>query len=417
MAMPTIVLQATTTKNDLVVPFALGCWLYAYERYRKTRKRIYLFLCALGLAFAVGSKTSAIPLCLICSLVMLYLLRREKISLLFFVGTYIPLLILFGSVETYALSYACFHNILGPPSFVQDHANRDGLRGGVANIIRYFFGNLSLGIEGANQQSGLSAFFARPCRYVLHFLGLTNVGYRSDFNDQNMRFVKFGVSAAADFGFPGAIAMVSSPLLLLRFRSAPVLAGICAAGLLSLAIVSLSIAWMEWNTRFLCLTFVLLGIAFSLFIFANPSRNRVFCALIEFLVIWSALSLPFLTKYEGPADLSAPFRNRRKLEFSEYSDLRTVYERVFLLKSNASNTPWFLVAGEDSWTLPFMTLGHFVWRSAPQWSEIAEWEKNNPGKAAYILALQRPDRSQLPADVVNVYPLVALILKIPASAH
>jgi hypothetical protein len=128
--MPTIVLQATTTKNDLVVVFALGCWLYAYDRYRNTKKRIYLFFGALGLAFAVGSKTSAIPICAICSLATLYLLHREKTSFLFFIGTYIPLLILFGSVETYALSYVCFHNILGPLSFVQDHANRDGLRGG-----------------------------------------------------------------------------------------------------------------------------------------------------------------------------------------------------------------------------------------------------------------------------------------------
>jgi hypothetical protein len=185
-------------------------------------------------------------------------------------------------------------------------------------------------------------------------------------------FIRFNC-ADADFGLPGAIAMVSSPLLLLQFRSFPASARICAAGLLSLVITSLSIAWMEWNARFLCLTFALLGIAVSLLIFANPNRNRMFQALIGFLVIWSALSFPLLTQYERPSDLSAAFRDRKKLQFSEFTDLRPVYNRVLQIKSNSPNIPWFLVAGENSWTLPFMTLRNFVWRSTPHWSTISDW--------------------------------------------
>ncbi|HEY0790618.1 MAG TPA: hypothetical protein VGD78_06095, partial [Chthoniobacterales bacterium] len=109
VAMPTIVLQATATKNDLAVVFALGCWLYACDRYNRTRKRVYVFFKALSLAFAVGSKTSALPLCAACTLITLYLLRREARALLFLSAAYVPLLCLFGSVETYALSYRCFH--------------------------------------------------------------------------------------------------------------------------------------------------------------------------------------------------------------------------------------------------------------------------------------------------------------------
>jgi hypothetical protein len=416
-AMPTIVLQATSTKNDLVIVFALGCWLYAHVRYHESKKRIYLFFAGLSLAFGAGSKTSAIPLCAICTLVTLYLLRRERLSFLFFLGTYLPLLILFGSVETYVLSYSCFHNPLGPPDFVRDHTNREGLRGTAANLIRYVFGNLSLGIDGYNQKSGLPGFLEKCCRYVLHVFHLTNVGYRSDSSDGNLRFIKFGLASSTDFGLPGAISMVSAPALALQFKSSPVIAFTALAGLLSMVLLSLSVGWMEWNARFLCVSFVLFGIAFSLALFSNPNRNRILQRVIGFLVIWSALSSPMLTQYERPADLYAVFRNRKKLQFSEWTELRPVYNRVLEMRSSAGKTPWFLIASENSWTLPFLALRDIDWRLTPQWSMIADWEKNNPGQPAYILALQRSYQNELPADLENVYPGGNLILKIPESGQ
>lgn len=414
-AMPTVVLQATATKNDLAVVFALGCWLYACDRYHHTRRRIFLLFEALSLAFAVGSKTSAIPLCATCSLISLYLLRREPQSLLFFIGSYVPLLFLFGSVETYALSYHCFHNLLGPPDFIRDHANRDGLRGAVANVIRYFYGNLSLGIDGANQQSSLPGTLRKACRSTLQLFHVTNAGYRSDFNDDKLRFLKIGFSSSSDFGLPGAMAMLSGPVLLLRLRSAPILALTAAAGLFSLILIALSIAWMEWNARFLCLPFVLFGIAFAVATFSKPDRHRVFQAGTAFVVIWSAVSSPFLMYNERPADLWNVFHDRERLQFSECTAIRPVYDRVVQLGSAAPRTPWFLVPNENSWTLPFMARQGLGCRPTPQWSTIVDWRKKNPDEPAYVLVLDRPYQNELAAEVVNVYPEHALILQVPAE--
>jgi hypothetical protein len=337
--------------------------------------------------------------------------------MLFFIGTYVPLLILFGSVETYILSYRFFHNVLGDPGLLHDLKNRDGLRGAVANLIRYFFGNLSLSVDGATQQSGLSEVLQERCQHVLHFFHLKDVGYESHFNDKNMRFVKAGIATASDFGLPGAISMVTSAVLLLRFRSAPATAFTAAAGVLSLILISWGIAWMEWNARFLCLAFVLFGIAFSLAMFSNPTQNRKWQAMIGFLVIWSALSFPFLTFNAKPSDLSAVFFDREKLQFSEQPPLRAVYDRVLQLESSAPETYWFVVPGSPgSWTLPFLTLPRFTWRSSRDWSAIVDWEKRNPRKSAYILVIQRPYQNELSADIVNAYPELAVILKIPASA-
>ena len=35
LSMPTLMLQATTTKNDLVIAFGVGCWLYSLVRFRR----------------------------------------------------------------------------------------------------------------------------------------------------------------------------------------------------------------------------------------------------------------------------------------------------------------------------------------------------------------------------------------------
>src|SRR5208283_1841099 len=41
LAMPTLMLQATTTKNDLVIAFGAGCWLYSLVRFRRNQNTFF----------------------------------------------------------------------------------------------------------------------------------------------------------------------------------------------------------------------------------------------------------------------------------------------------------------------------------------------------------------------------------------
>ena len=77
LAMPTLMLQATTTKNDLVIAFGVGCWLYSLDRFRQNQKNFFLFAAALSLAFTIGCKTSALPICAILILATGWLLRQQ----------------------------------------------------------------------------------------------------------------------------------------------------------------------------------------------------------------------------------------------------------------------------------------------------------------------------------------------------
>jgi hypothetical protein len=44
LSMPTLMLQATTTKNDLVVVFGAGCWIYSLVRFRRSRNNFFFSL-------------------------------------------------------------------------------------------------------------------------------------------------------------------------------------------------------------------------------------------------------------------------------------------------------------------------------------------------------------------------------------
>lgn len=63
LALPTLVYQGTSTKNDIAVVFAALAWWHAIQRWRTTSRPIFLAASALAIAFAVGAKTSAWASC------------------------------------------------------------------------------------------------------------------------------------------------------------------------------------------------------------------------------------------------------------------------------------------------------------------------------------------------------------------
>ena len=136
LAMPTLMLQATTTKNDLVIAFGVGCWLYSLVRFRRNGNTFFLFTAALSLAFTMGSKTSALPICGILILATGWIFRKQLQSALRFAIFLGPLLLLFGSIETYALSW----RVYGDPSVRESSSKPISTRTGFAERPRTLLG-------------------------------------------------------------------------------------------------------------------------------------------------------------------------------------------------------------------------------------------------------------------------------------
>jgi hypothetical protein len=206
--MPTMVYQATT-KNDLVVVFLVGCWFYSLFRYRLERAPWLLVACGLSLGFLAGAKTSGIFFAILLFPVTLVIIRRYKAKLTPFLASLIASILLFGSVETSLLSYFRYGHPLGPRAFVKMYSNRDGTAGAMANFIRYYIGNISLGVYSDYGRSTLPGQLEALTRYSLRTLNLTDAGYRSDFHDSNLQFLKTDKDDSSDFGIFGWLAFTT----------------------------------------------------------------------------------------------------------------------------------------------------------------------------------------------------------------
>jgi 4-amino-4-deoxy-L-arabinose transferase-like glycosyltransferase len=269
VSMPTMVYQATSTKNDLVVVFLVGCWFYSLFRYRLERAAWLLAACGLSLGFLAGAKTSGIFFAILLLPVTLVIIRRYKAKLYPFLASLIVSVLLFGSVETYVLSYFRYGHPLGPRALVKMLSNRDGTGGAMANFVRYYIGNISLGVYSDYGRSTLPGQLETLARYSLATLNLRDAGYRSDLNDSNLQFLKTGTDDSSDFGIFGWLAFTTCLLI-------PFFAPLCSAawltaivGLCSLAVICYTIGWTPWNTRFLVLPYSLFAIAALIFVFGR----------------------------------------------------------------------------------------------------------------------------------------------------
>jgi len=417
LAMPTLMLQATTTKNDLVIAFGAGCWLYSLVRFRRNQNTFFLFTAALSLAFTIGCKTSALPICAILTLATGWLLRKQVRNVLRFALFLGPLLLLFGSIETYFLSWRIYRDPMGPTQFVHAHINQDGIRGATANFIRYYMATVSSGIDGVDCRSGLPEFLEEKCRLLLGNLDLRNAGYRVDFSDANMPFLKDGSDSGSDYGLVGFLALIVSSVVIWRASFRKLYWILDFLGFTLLAFTCLTIVWMPWNLRYLCLSFILFGLSLALLIFESSndrSRKQVALGLI---IIWSAISLPLHCGQRRPLDFWNCFFARTDLSLKQRWEMKQVYDDVLRLRMNNTDT-WFLVAGENSWTLPFLTQPRMVWQLTPQWDQVSKARQalTEPNDAfALVLDSQLPQN--IPYEILKTYPSSSFILRIPSDAR
>jgi hypothetical protein len=413
LAMPTIMIQATTTKNDIVIGFGVGCWLYSLVRFKSCQSKFFILTAAISLAFIAGSKTYAIPICGILTVVTAWLWRKEVEILLVFVGFYVPCVLLFGSIETYVLSWQIYHRLLGPVEFVRDQRNRDGLRGLSANFIRYYLASFSFGIDGYANQSGLAKFLESVCRKILHNLQLNDVGYAFSqfFNDTTLDFTKKGDEYYSDYGVIGFAALLTGSFYIWKPRLRNPCWILVASGFAALALNSFLVGWMPWNARFLCLSFLLFGVATSTIVFGELRRGFWLRQLFGVLVIWSAFTTPFLCVDRRPIDLGRAFYAREEITFDQGPAVRQVYDDVTALRRKGKES-WFLVAGKNSYVLPFLALKDEPWILTPQWEQISKFP--NAGKAvqSYVLVLNMPIPAGLPVEIVKQYPDNTYVLRI-----
>jgi hypothetical protein len=410
LSMPTLMLQATTTKNDIVVVFGVGCWIYSLVRFQRSGNKFFLFTAALCLAFIVGSKNLGLWILAIGAVATGWLLRRQIRDLLLFAFFLGPLLFLFGSVETYVLSWRLYHDPIGPKQFVTDQLNGGGSRGAVANFFRYYMANISIGVDGVDCNSGFPDFLQKKCRGVLGSLGLEDAGCRRDYRDANLPFLKNGFDSGYDFGVVGCLALLVSSCVIFRPNWRDVCWPLSATGFVAMLPVCMAIAWAPWNVRYFCLSFSLFGVSLALLVFGGPHDRSWLQLGLGVIILWSAISLPLHCGQRRPFDLWSSLFAREEVSFGQRPEIMPIYNDVLNLRANRADQ-WFLVASENSWILPFLQ-AKMEWQLTPRWEQVkarlAKGEQND----SYALILESQLPQDLPIEIVKKYQSSTFIIRI-----
>lgn len=147
LGLPVLVFQSVITKNDIPILFGVAAWFHAMRSWQKHGRIQHLVFAAIAIGFIVGAKTSGIIAAGLCMLISVWTLRSSMQRLLAFSLAVFAAVAILGSVETYFASHQRYQYPMGSKAFAQTYRNNDGLRGFMANTIRYFFANTSTGLE------------------------------------------------------------------------------------------------------------------------------------------------------------------------------------------------------------------------------------------------------------------------------
>jgi hypothetical protein len=384
-AMPTLIYQATSSKNDWAVVFGAACWFYFLWLHVKSPNKWLVWGMALSVAFTAGAKSAGLPLAILATLTTFYVLRRHRRDVFQFSGGLLLSIVLWGSVETYINNVSTYGNPLGS-QYILRNKNNDGLRGATANAIRYGFGAVNFGTDERG-----AGFLDRKCLQLLNLLGLHNVGYREDYDDAHFALLKKGWEAASDFGVLGFFSMAASVCIMLRGAWRTIEWRLAASGFLCFGLVCATVAWMPWNLRYLMLPFLLFLLAFILTLDKSFVRKPWLKWLVYLLLVHGIIVYPVRSFNKSPRDFWAAIVRRDDATFKEEPSMEEVFQEVRNDVGKEKMRILFLKAAGDSWILPFFELKKLKVIPCPHITEPpAVTGLLHEGESAGLLVLDSP---------------------------
>jgi len=154
-SLPEIILQASSTQNDLVLGFFLFASLYLFIYGVREKEKISLIMSAMAIGISMGIKGSVFMFLPILGIIYTVIsVRSEKKQFykpLLLCGSWTVLFFLLLSSYNYILNYLEFRNPLGLESYMDFYMPPDkSIQSFIANIIRYNLAFIDFtGIEAA----------------------------------------------------------------------------------------------------------------------------------------------------------------------------------------------------------------------------------------------------------------------------
>jgi len=313
LAMPMVVMQAITTKNDLVLAFCLLCWVEALRRYRARASRASVLLAALALSFLAGSKLTGVEYAAVAVAVSVWVLRRRPAHLAWFGGAVVVTLALMGSWETYLNNHLQFGDWRGDPLLYRYNSNNDGWRGFLANELRYSASLLDIELLPATLREHVGHLKFEACQHLLRAfhvqgLGLMSLPWRplDDRHLAHLIATRSPLEFSATFGIIGTLMMTVAPVAVLVRRRLDLPAALVLGGAGAHVLIALTLGWHPANHRYLTAAACLGWAGMSLLV--TSERHRRAALGVTIVAAASALLLPFSAE-RSPAHLAIASRN------------------------------------------------------------------------------------------------------------
>jgi hypothetical protein len=317
LAMPMVVMQATTTKNDLVVAFCLVCWIEALRRHAGRPTRGTVLLAALALTFVAGSKLTGLLYAGAAVAVSLWFLRRRPSDVAWFMGGGAVMFALIGSLEIYVNNLLQFGDWRGDPLLYQYNSNRDGWRGFLANELRYAASVFDLQLLPPDLLHRIALLKFRVCQRLLEALHLQGLGFMSlpwrPTNDSSLlrlMAARDGTESRSTYGIIGALLITAGPVVVAARRRLDFPAALFLAGVAAHVLLALRLGWDPANLRYFVAAACLAWAGMSLLVIS--ARHRGVALGFTVLVAACAVLVPFSVT-RSPAQLAVAFHDRDAL--------------------------------------------------------------------------------------------------------
>lgn len=141
-SLPEIILQSSSTQNDLVLGFFLFVSLYLFIYGVREKEKTSLIMSSMALGISLGIKGSVFMFLPVIGIVYLILLikseKKQFYKPLLLYGSCTVLFFALLSSYNYVLNYFDFHNLLGLQSYMNFYMPPDkSIKSFIANLIRY----------------------------------------------------------------------------------------------------------------------------------------------------------------------------------------------------------------------------------------------------------------------------------------
>lgn len=298
-----VVVMISGTETDLMVAGLVLTSIYLFVNALKNKSdNTTLCMSSLAYAIAIGIKTPA-TLCIpAVGLILLYFsyLNKDKNSILKFIGFGIINFLIFSSFN-FVLNLIDYGNIMGTSGAILAHKNLSGIKGLIANLVKHFC--LFFDFTGINIPPAFGDKLISIENNVLEFLGVNSVpnGIYCGTGFFNKTIIE-PVMGCGILGFLLVLPCFIKALLRPIFnKNKQVFTEFifALALLINILILSNTIAFMTYNTRFLtCFIIISLPIISLSYIKSNKNFLKIIYILIAmfyFLVISTHLwARPFV---------------------------------------------------------------------------------------------------------------------------